>query len=78
MIDDLSRASAEGRLRDALLTYLQPHVLVVDEVGYLTYGTTEPFGELRRPKRTTPRTRRISALCGRKDSNLHGFYPTGT
>lgn len=39
LIDDLSRASAEGRLREALLTYVQPHVLVVDEVGYLTYGT---------------------------------------
>ena len=39
LIDDLSRASREGRLSEALATYLQPHVLVVDEVGYLTYGT---------------------------------------
>lgn len=38
LIDDLSRASVEGRLREALATYVQPHVLVVDEVGYLTYG----------------------------------------
>jgi DNA replication protein DnaC len=38
LIDELSRASAEGRLRDALARYLQPHVLVIDEVGYLSYG----------------------------------------
>ena len=38
LIDDLSAASRDGRLRDSLLHYLQPHVLVVDEVGYLTYG----------------------------------------
>jgi DNA replication protein DnaC len=38
MIEDLSRASAEHRLRDALATYTHPHVLVVDEVGYLSYG----------------------------------------
>ncbi|MGH7897434.1 MAG: IS21-like element helper ATPase IstB [Candidatus Binatia bacterium] len=39
MIDDLSRASAEHRLREALVTYTHPHVLVVDEVGYLSYGS---------------------------------------
>jgi DNA replication protein DnaC len=39
LIDDLSRASRDGRLRDALTAYTHPHVLVVDEVGYLTYGT---------------------------------------
>jgi DNA replication protein DnaC len=38
LIDDLSAASREGRLREALGLYLRPHVLVVDEVGYLTYG----------------------------------------
>jgi DNA replication protein DnaC len=38
LIEDLSRASGEGRLRDALPGYLQPHVLVIDEVGYLSYG----------------------------------------
>jgi len=38
LIDDLSRASREGRLREALQTYTHPHVLVVDEVGYLSYG----------------------------------------
>jgi len=38
LIQELSRASAEGRLRDALAAYLQPHVLVIDEVGYLSYG----------------------------------------
>ena len=38
LIDELSAASREGRMRDALGTFLRPHVLVVDEVGYLTYG----------------------------------------
>jgi DNA replication protein DnaC len=38
LIDDLSRASRDGSMRDALEKYLKPHVLVVDEVGYLAYG----------------------------------------
>jgi DNA replication protein DnaC len=38
LIEELSHASGEGRLRETLATYLQPHVLVVDEVGYLSYG----------------------------------------
>ena len=38
LIDDLSRASHEGRFRDALKAYVQPAVLVCDEVGYLSYG----------------------------------------
>jgi DNA replication protein DnaC len=39
LIDDLSRASRDGRLTAALATYTHPHVLVIDEVGYLTYGS---------------------------------------
>jgi DNA replication protein DnaC len=38
LIDDLSAASQVGRLRAHLRAYLQPHVLVVDEVGHLSYG----------------------------------------
>ena len=38
LIEDLSAASRSGRLRDTLAHYLHPHVLVVDEVGYLAYG----------------------------------------
>lgn len=38
LIEDLSNASLQGRLHQALLTYTHPHVLVVDEVGYLAYG----------------------------------------
>ena len=38
LIDDLSAASRAGRLREALATYTTPHVLVIDEVGYLTYS----------------------------------------
>ena len=39
LIDDLSDASRDGKLRAALVAYTQPHVLIIDEVGYLTYGT---------------------------------------
>jgi DNA replication protein DnaC len=38
LIEDLSVASRDGRLADALVRYVAPHVLIVDEVGYLTYG----------------------------------------
>lgn len=38
LIDDLSIATRDGHMRDALDCYVRPHVLVVDEVGYLTYG----------------------------------------
>lgn len=39
LIDDLSAAFRTGRLAEALAQYIHPGVLVVDEVGYLTYGT---------------------------------------
>lgn len=39
LIDDLSAAFRSGRLAEALAPYVQPSVLIVDEVGYLTYGT---------------------------------------
>jgi DNA replication protein DnaC len=39
LIDDLSAAFRAGRLAEALARYVHPFVLVVDEVGYLTYGT---------------------------------------
>jgi DNA replication protein DnaC len=39
LIDDLSAAFRTGRLAEALTTYTHPGLLVVDEVGYLTYGT---------------------------------------
>jgi len=39
LIDDLSAAFRNGGLADALVRYVAPDVLVVDEVGYLTYGT---------------------------------------
>lgn len=38
LIEELSAASRDGALRAALARYLRPHVLVVDEVGYLAYG----------------------------------------
>ena len=38
LIEDLSNASQKGHLHQSLTTYTHPHVLVVDEVGYLTYG----------------------------------------
>jgi DNA replication protein DnaC len=39
LIDELSAAFRQGRLADALVAYTHPALLVVDEVGYLTYGT---------------------------------------
>ena len=39
LIDDLSAAFRRGRLAEALAPYIHPGILVVDEVGYLTYGT---------------------------------------
>ena len=39
LIDDLSAAFRGGRFADTLATYTHPAVLIVDEVGYLTYGT---------------------------------------
>jgi DNA replication protein DnaC len=38
LIEELSEQRQNGRLRDALADYLRPDVLIVDEVGYLTYG----------------------------------------
>jgi DNA replication protein DnaC len=38
LIEDLSNASKRGNLHESLTTYTRPHVLVIDEVGYLTYG----------------------------------------
>ncbi len=38
LIDDLSAATRNGRMRETLADYLRPHVLIVDEVGYLAYG----------------------------------------
>lgn len=39
LIDELSGAFRNGQLAQALERYTRPHVLVIDEVGYLTYGT---------------------------------------
>ena len=39
LIDALSAAFRQGRLTEVLATYTHSSVLVVDEVGYLTYGT---------------------------------------
>ena len=38
LIEDLSNAGRRGQLHNVLESYTHPHVLVVDEVGYLTYG----------------------------------------
>ena len=38
LIEDLSNASKKGRLQESLITYTHPHVLVIDELGYLAYG----------------------------------------
>lgn len=38
LIDDLGTASRQGRLREATATWVEPHVLVIDEVGYLHHA----------------------------------------
>ncbi len=38
LIEDLSVASHDNQLADALVRYVSPHVLIIDEVGYLTYS----------------------------------------
>jgi DNA replication protein DnaC len=38
LIGELAGAADRGRLEEALLPYLHPHVLVVDELGYQSYG----------------------------------------
>jgi DNA replication protein DnaC len=38
LIDELSLAGKSGTFREALDRYIKPHVLVIDEVGYLPYG----------------------------------------
>jgi len=38
LIDELSAAGRDGKLREALTRFVRPHVLVVDEVGYLPQG----------------------------------------
>ena len=47
LIAELSLASRRGRLRHTLTTYTHPHVLVIDEVGYLSYGPTQPTSSSR-------------------------------
>lgn len=38
LIGTLSRAAAKGRLETALEPYVHPHVLVIDELGYLSHA----------------------------------------
>jgi DNA replication protein DnaC len=38
LIDELAAASREDRLREATAAYLQPDVLVIDELGYLAHA----------------------------------------
>jgi DNA replication protein DnaC len=38
LIGELAGAADRGQLEEALLPYLHPHVLVIDELGYQSYG----------------------------------------
>jgi DNA replication protein DnaC len=38
LIDELGAASRAGRLREATAAWVEPHVLVIDEVGYLNHA----------------------------------------
>jgi len=39
LIDELAEAAQKGALREVTAQYVQPHVLVIDEVGYLQHAT---------------------------------------
>lgn len=39
LIDELAEAAHKGALREVTAQYVQPHVLVIDEVGYLQHAT---------------------------------------
>lgn len=38
LIDELAQAANKGALREVTASYVQPHVLVIDEVGYLQHA----------------------------------------
>jgi DNA replication protein DnaC len=38
LLNELNRAARDGRLEAAVRAYVEPHVLVIDELGYLSYG----------------------------------------
>lgn len=38
LIDELAAASRDGRLREATSAWVEPHVLIIDEVGYLNHA----------------------------------------
>lgn len=38
LLNEMHVAAREGRLEEALLAYVAPDVLVIDELGYLSYG----------------------------------------
>jgi len=38
LIDELAQAAGNGTLREVTTAYVQPHVLVIDEVGYLHHA----------------------------------------
>lgn len=40
LIDELAAAGRAGTLREATAAYVQPHVLIIDEVGYLHHADT--------------------------------------
>jgi DNA replication protein DnaC len=39
LIGELSDAASLGALDEAIVQYMRPHVLVMDDVGYLTHAT---------------------------------------
>jgi DNA replication protein DnaC len=43
---ELSRAATKARLAAALAPYLHPHVLIIDELGYLSHAATRPTSSI--------------------------------
>ena len=44
LIEELLRTTRAGKLRNLLATHTHPYVLVIDEVGHLTYGPHATYG----------------------------------
>jgi len=40
LIDELAAAATQGRLRNAMVPYIEPTVLIIDEVGYLHHANS--------------------------------------
>lgn len=71
LIEELSEASRHGKLREALEPYVHADVLVVDELGYLTYPmeAANVLFQVRRPPRRRSRRSHHRPCPGTRSSD---------